>query len=1262
MRHTINPRDNMLAMGFVPIDGASGVYGKSYPQYGGYTLSVDIGIGRIQYADAATDEAARIIVGDGATGNFARPENFVVLECVTRLLDKGYAPNSIELEKVYPSGHGHSGRLDVLVKDCEGKPFLMIECKTWGPEYNKEFNKMIKDGGQLFTYYKNATAAKYLCLYASRLNFGEIEYINSIVDVQDEWASLSETKDIYDHWNKTFKENGIFESHATPYNVTFKRLTYNELKNMSAEDSGKIYNHIMEILRHNAVSDKPNAFNKILNLFVCKIIDETNAAKDDELRFQRWAGQSDEELQLTLNDLYKEGIWRFLNIDVIDYTTEELKTQIEAISGDQQSKVAMLEIFTDLRLKKSPNFAFAEVLDERSFRRNAKIVGEMVELLQGYKFRYEQKHEFLGKFFELLLNTSMKQEAGQFFTPVPITRFIISSLPVKELTQRLVEKKSRDPLPTVIDFACGSGHFLTEYMARMQEIIEKQVDRTNMPRELRGKFDAWSGIPKFDWAKQYVYGIDSDDRLVKTTKVSAFFNGDGEATVVWGNGLASFEQAEEYRGKLKKTVSPDKRDNGQFDILISNPPFSVQSFRTLLQNGDASFDLFKYITDNGSEIECLFVERMKQLLKPGGWAGVILPSSMLSNGGVYARTREIIFKYFNVKAIVELGSGTFMKTGTNTVILFLERRPDGEYYHIEQAITTFFDDKRDVTVAGIEHAFSKFVASVYDDLSFEDYVSFVNGAANAGVKSHELWLDYLKEFGDHPYKKALAVEREKLLYFLLTCEQNIVVVKSGQKRDEKEFLGYEFSERRGYEGIKFLPGGTKLFDENDILNRQKVNSYIYNAFLGKPPSEVDEAVAKYVSYGRMSGFFEYGTSRFDKRVNLRKRTKIVSAYQLKRLNQLVTVLRGVTYDKDRDQVYDVTDNTVLPADNITIDGKLDIVKKLFLRKDIQLDKNKKLRKGDLFICFSSGSKKHVGKCAFIKDDIPYYAGGFMGILRKTSEEIDMQYLWVILSSDIFRSIMSQVSTGSNINNLSNKIGELKIPLPPLDVQRQIVAEYEAFERNEAEVRSQMTSLRNNAVSVFDNQNRYTTTTLSQLAGFNPPRCEIADKNDNMLISFVEMAAVSNDGFIESSIERKLGETRKGGYTYFRDNDIIMAKITPCMENGKCALAKNLKNGIGMGSTEFHVLRCGDKVIPKYLFAFLNRPSIRETAQQQMTGASGHRRVPISFYQQLSIPLPPLEKQEEIVAEIEKQETEIARLRERLIELEVEKSRILDKYL
>ncbi len=105
----------------------------------------------------------------------------------------------------------------------------------------------------------------------------------------------------------------------------------------------------------------------------------------------------------------------------------------------------------------------------------------------------------------------------------------------------------------------------------------------------------------------------------------------------------------------------------------------------------------------------------------------------------------------------------------------------------------------------------------------------------------------------------------------------------------------------------------------------------------------------------------------------------------------------------------------------------------------------------------------------------------------------------------------------------------------------------------------------------------------------------------------------------------------GGYTYFANDDVLLAKITPCFENGKLSIARHLENGVGFGSSEFMVLRCGQQLDPEYLFYFLSRNEFRETGKSRMTGAVGHRRVPPEFVQAQPIPLPPLDKQKRIVA-------------------------------
>lgn len=182
------------------------------------------------------------------------------------------------------------------------------------------------------------------------------------------------------------------------------------------------------------------------------------------------------------------------------------------------------------------------------------------------------------------------------------------------------------------------------------------------------------------------------------------------------------------------------------------------------------------------------------------------------------------------------------------------------------------------------------------------------------------------------------------------------------------------------------------------------------------------------------------------------------------------------------------------------------------------------------------------------------------------------------------------------------------------------------------------------------------------SAINPPKSELSNFDKDTLVSFVEMAAVSNDGYIESKLDKPLSEMKKGSYTYFAEEDIIIAKITPCMENGKCAIATGLTNKIGFGSSEFHVLRCSDQILNKYLFGYLNREPIRQMAVKRMTGASGHRRVPISFYKNLEIPVPSLSEQQRVVEEVEGYEAAIAEAKSVMAGCAERKKAVLEKYL
>lgn len=159
--------------------------------------------------------------------------------------------------------------------------------------------------------------------------------------------------------------------------------------------------------------------------------------------------------------------------------------------------------------------------------------------------------------------------------------------------------------------------------------------------------------------------------------------------------------------------------------------------------------------------------------------------------------------------------------------------------------------------------------------------------------------------------------------------------------------------------------------------------------------------------------------------------------------------------------------------------------------------------------------------------------------------------------------------------------------------------------------------------------------LSEAVAVNP-KIDRTLLADDTAVSFVPMAAVgAADGNMDASTVRPYVEVKKG-YTHFRENDVLFAKVTPCMENGKMAVARKLKNGMGFGSTEFHVLRPREGVDPHFVYYYVSSQTFRKEAARHMTGAVGLRRVPSAFLESAEIPLPALEKQREIVAELEKQ--------------------------
>lgn len=1246
-------KKHITALGFVPKDGTNGIYHKIYVDY---AIEIDFEKQSINYGGGITADSK-------TTQNFSDAENFVVLECVDRLLTKGYKPQNLILEKTWPSGHGTSGRLDICVNREDGTPYMLIECKTYGKEYNKELARIRKDGGQLFTYFQlSGGKADVLMLYASELKGNKFVYVNEIIKIEDDYRN-GDVKDIYEKWNKLTKDNGIFGSWVQPYNFQSKALTKEQLKEIKADDSSFIFNRFLEILRHNVVSDKGNAFNKIFTLFLCKVYDETTTGEGEELKFQWLEGRDNHvDFQLRLTDLYSKGMKKFLDRTVSDFNNEDFDKRCANLNED--TKQYLLREVNKLRLEKNNEFAIKEVYDNASFEENAKVVKEVVELIQGYRIRYNKRQQYLSDFFELLLTTGLKQEAGQYFTPVPIAQFIIKSLPLDSIMAEKLSRKDGEILPYMIDYAAGSGHFITEFMHEIQDIINA-CDTSKYIEETRKHLINWQNC-HFDWATNYVYGIEKDYRLVKVGKVGCYLHGDGLANVILSDGLANFCNNKEYKGKLRKQVNDGQKDNQQFDIVLSNPPYSVSSFRQTTRDyyTEQDFELYNSLTDNSSEIECLFIERTKQLLKDGGIAGVILPSSILSNSGIYTKAREIILQYFDIVSIAELGSNTFMATNTNTVVLFLRRRDNYFAANTKSAVDTYFRTLNDVTINGIETPASKYVAHVWEGLDYTDYITLLQKLPNDKVKAHEIYAEYKKKISAKNdaklYEAILNIEAEKLLYFILAYSQKVVIVKSGEKDVEKRFLGYEFSNRRGNEGIhaiqkdKNIDECTQLFDTNSYDNPEKASSYVYRAFKGDYTSPIAEGMQSHISRVSLIDMLTFDRPIFEKGINLNSKKKVAfdSRYTLKPIDKLASFQSGLWKgEKGVLQMTKVLRNTNFKLNN----GFLDYGDVAEIEVETTQLATRTLQYGDIILEKSGGSDTQaIGRVVLFDktDNETYSYSNFCSRIRVLdASEVEPLYLWSVLHNFYCKGGTIPLQNGIRLLNIDmNGYSKIKIPVPPIAVQKQIVEEIAKVDTSVSDAMQRIDKYESDIENLLSSLNN-ADSTLNTIAPFATKSIKYGDIESETYIT------------TDNMLQNKLGVLPFEGVanissiTEYKPEDILISNIRPYLK--KIWLADKE----GGCSKDVLVLRSADtsKYLPKYIFYMLRRDSFFDYVMEGKKGIKMPRgnKEDIMKYK---IPMPNIDEQKRIVAQIETLELEITKARTLIENVASEKQAILDKYL
>ncbi len=1062
----------LVVEGFTQLTGKdAGIWFKSF---GDSDLRVDFNSETLIYP-----EYSGLVVNERQTCNFSANENFVVFECVNKLLSRGYKPKNIELEPRWQLGHGMSGgRADILVKDNNGNSYLVIECKTWGEEFENEWKNMLQFGGQLFSYAQQVRSTQFVCLYTSNFENDVTLYTNHIITLNDNFdylrslqnpASFKDATDVqslFRVWDKTynkeFETQGIFEGNISAFSIGKKSHSTSDLYELKHSDIQSKYHEFATILRQHNVSGRENAFDKLVNLFLAKIVDEMQ--NTNELKFY-WKGFAFDDyysLQDRIQKLYRDGMQKFLDEEVTYIDDTAITDAFRLFKSDPDAtRNTITKYFRQLKFYTNNDFAFLDVHNEHLFIQNSAILLKIVKMIQDIKLKTEEQNQFLGDLFEGFLDQGVKQSEGQYFTPTPVVKFIVSSLPLESL------ESSKSEIPYAIDYACGAGHFLNEYASQLKTIFP--------------------GDKLHDYYSR-IFGIEKEYRLSKVAKVSSFMYGQDEIRIIYADALSR---------------SSSVKDNS-FDVLISNPPYSVKGFLEMLSEEERnSFSLTKTIDKknifSNNSIEAFFVERAKQLLKPKGVAAIILPSSILTNGNsLYTKTREIILESFDLIAITEFGSGTFGKTGTNTVTLFLQRKEQEPAIsdHIRNRVDAWFrgDFDKDQVFEDREYL-EKYCE--YFEFDFEDYISLLQTQPNDGFLEHEIILGYREPFSKLSEVKAMlrkksfislseaekdlqlktkfikyikSLEMEKMYYFILglTNPHPVLVVRSpAESAEMKKFLGYEWSTAKGNEGIKYLGVNstnqiddvvldleginsisTPLFNPIDLNDQTKINSAIKSNFLGQRTFD-----NQYVKYLSLVDMIDFRGVKLEKQISLTaKRTiEVESKYPLIALGKACKIMIGGTPSRSNNSYFE--NGTNLWVSIAEMNSQVITTTKEMITDKAVADSNVKLiRKGTTLLSF----KLSIGKVAIAGSDL-YTNEAIAGLVPHNPDEYIDKYFYHLFRADVFSlENLGTKAFGISLNSDFLKY-DLYIPNMPLPLQKEMV---EACDKVDIEINKQEDILRN----------------------------------------------------------------------------------------------------------------------------------------------------------------------------------------------------------
>lgn len=379
-----------------------------------------------------------------------------------------------------------------------------------------------------------------------------------------------------------------------------------------------------------------------------------------------------------------------------------------------------------------------------------------------------------------------------------------------------------------------------------------------------------------------------------------------------------------------------------------------------------------------------------------------------------------------------------------------------------------------------------------------------------------------------------------------------------------------------------------------------------------------------------------------------------------KLNEICEVYSGYALK----EFNDVEDGLpVIKIGNICIDGTLNLEECQYTTEGV--DKKYYSNRGDVYIALSGAT---TGKVGIMDTNDTYVINQRVGIVRQKTDDIPQEYIKYFLLRQNDR-IFKEAAGCAQPNISPKQIAEYIVPDISKDKMHERCAILNKIKNiidgRNAEISALDNLIKARFVEMFGMPGTdafgWGLVRLGSACNVNPKKSLDSRLVSGAEVSFVPMPAVTEHGEIDATAIKEYDEV-KTGFTYFAEKDVLFAKITPCMENGKGAVAKGLHNGVGFGSTEFHVLRpISGKTDPYWIYTLTAFPQFRMDAANNMTGSAGQRRVPASFLENYRVSLPPIALQNQFAAFVRQVDKSKVAVKKALDETQLLFDSLMQKY-